>query len=101
MAADLQGIGAFAHMIGVMKGPAREPKDLLLELGENLQVGRIRARLFLRHDRAPAASMRTSLAWISRMVGVAFPVKIMHSAPQYWCNQPIYLPREIDLCRLH
>ena len=40
MAADFQPVGIFAHMVGVMDGPARQPQHLALELGEDRQVAR-------------------------------------------------------------
>ena len=39
MPADLQPVGAFAQMVGVMDGPAGEPENLLLEFGQNGEVG--------------------------------------------------------------
>ena len=38
MAADLQPVGVFAQMIGVMDGPGGEPEHLALELGEDGQI---------------------------------------------------------------
>ena len=39
MPADLQPVGAFAQMIGMVDGPAREPENFLLEFGQNCEVG--------------------------------------------------------------
>jgi hypothetical protein len=36
MAADLQAVGIFTQMIGVVDGPARKPKHLALERGKGL-----------------------------------------------------------------
>jgi hypothetical protein len=40
MPAHLQPVGIFAHMIGVMDGPTRQPQHLALKLGEDRQVAR-------------------------------------------------------------
>ena len=38
MAANFQPVAIFAHMVGVMHHPAREPQHLVLELPENLEL---------------------------------------------------------------
>ena len=44
VAANLQSIGAFSQMIGVVDHPARKPKHLALECGKHLQLfGIVRA----------------------------------------------------------
>ena len=37
MPADLQPVGAFANVVGVMDRPAREPENLFLKFAENAE----------------------------------------------------------------
>ena len=60
MPADLQPVGALADVVGVMDGPAREPEHLLLQFGEDLQIG-VSEVAYLRHCPAPAF-VRISIA---------------------------------------
>jgi hypothetical protein len=58
MAADLQAVDIRAHVVGVMDGPARQPQDLALKLGEQAQVIAMPKILVHRGDPVPTSMSR-------------------------------------------